>query len=145
MNFDAVFDVSEPTFHDNVIYFSLYELKGPIPFSPHKETLSDGAAIITQSYLYNGKYLNRIEYFNKVPHCTLRYCEHQYKVEVSEKPDNLNDFVKDYIPLIIKYKILSSRTECSYRHKGTKEPVPEDEANRLFLESIQSFRTEYNI
>lgn len=148
MNINNVFDISEARYNSNTnsVYFILYEFKNPIRFFAKSDVISYNDSYIEELHPYNGKFLSRIDFYRKCPHFTLRYNECMYSIKLEKKPDNLENFAKEYLPFIIKYRIAptSCDTSVAYYEK-TRKPVEENYANQLLNKATNMFRERMGI
>lgn len=144
MNFEYVFELSKPCFdyQTNSVYFYLYGLTDPIPFNARVKYLTSGDGLIYEFFLVDGKkWVDRQTFFNCCECYTLRVNEYKYSIHVEGKPDNIENFAKEYLPLILKYKIKPTIIQKGIRrYNGTKEPVPYKKAKCIAIKAGQEFR-----
>lgn len=145
MKYSNLYHATATEYTDSSIHINLYELLKPKLFIPKTTTLHSGYSLEIPIYKHEDNYINRLLFYQKVSHYTLRCRMHTYIIKIDKKPDNLNTFLQDYLPLIIKYHITPSYSYSTVRYKGTPTPVTLEVAKNIFIHDTNAFFQSMNI
>ena len=96
----------------------------------------------TEMWFIDGVRYSHYDYYTKFDRYTYRYKKALYKIKLPKDFDSahMQDLIKDYITLIMKYRLQPEVIEPdTYRFNGTREPTDLDKAERAKAEALKRF------
>lgn len=142
------FDLYNIKFENSFLVFYANSFLGLNRFKARKPILVRNGQVIGCQILSNGSFIDRMDYYRIHPYYQIHAQTYVFKIPLEASPISKKDkeqFVKEYLQMIVKYKIKPSSKGKPFIYRKDSGPFELNKGSRIIQKAVSEFNKKWGL